>query len=186
MATIDKQRRQAKSGAAVRVALDKKSTPKRHVLTLNGTELFVTPALDWGMVWVDGFALYVNQETYATLRGYRPALLSFWASFGRDPSPGLKFIGLDVGWWVEACRVESRFTGDDVVRGKDRLTILEEAMQELLTSAPDFANGQADREHLNMFFQRVSFLRGELEDTESRLEYVRALMDLCDVATGGL
>jgi hypothetical protein len=156
-------------------------------MSVNGVILWVHPHVDYSMVAKKGAAVYVHQDTWDALRwGRQQSLQGFMAAFMRPDAPdGLRFLSAAVDWWAHALRQYAGEYGSDVVRGKDKLTLLEEELIRLVATASDFGDEAPSREHMKMFFERLMLLRVELEDAESRVGHLRGMMDLAELVVAG-
>lgn len=187
MTTTDTKRRQARSGAAVRSALD---GAKVHVvMEIGGWQLAISDVLDHGMVFsrIDQQRVVISQETWDTLRSEAASTRAFFARFLTSDGVASGLSRLDgVEWWNDAIRAEAVGDGSDLIQAKDQFTQLEEEMNALIVAASGLADGSTGRVHMEAFFIRLVNARSGLEQAEARVNQLSGILGLAEQVVAAL
>lgn len=153
---------------------------RRPVMNVDGWAIYVDPGdMPVWNAWIRrGLQIAcVSTETWLILSGFGPALQRFIDDIVQWPKDGLIYLPID-GLYRDAAIRYSHVTGNDVVRGKDALTALEERAKRLLNHASDLVDHPHDGVLTQTVVSELIEVADDLADIEARLARLRAVVSV--------
>lgn len=156
---------------------------RRPVMTLHGWSIYVDPQdMPTWNAWIrrEDRIVVVGSETYLILSGHAQALARFTKDFVDWPKDGLIYLPID-GSYRDAAVLYSKLTGNDVARGKDAITALEERSERLLAHASDLVASPDDHVLHQTVVSELALVADDLAELEARMAKLRTVVDLAGI-----